>query len=150
MPDWIGSTAFTGLPWIGSSIWAYPVLEVLHIIGIASLLGSLLVLDLRVWGAQPDLPVASLARLSLRLTVAGFGLALLSGLLMFSAHPNELIANRAFVVKMGLLMMAGINAAHFHARGGLRRLDRAARLQTALSLGVWVGVIICGRWIAYL
>ncbi len=143
-------TGFTGLPWIASSTWAYPALEVLHIIGIAALLGSLLVLDLRVWGAAPDLPVAALASLSLRLTVAGFALAVVSGLLMFGSQPNELIANRAFVIKMGLLMLAGLNAAQFHARGGLQRLDRAARLQTALSLGLWVGVIICGRWIAYL
>jgi hypothetical protein len=47
-------------------------------------------------------------------------------------------------------MLAGLNAASFHARGSLDRLDRTARLQTVVSLGLWLAVIICGRWIAYL
>jgi hypothetical protein len=46
-------------------------------------------------------------------------------------------------------MGAGLNAAWFHARGGLQRLDTVARLQALVSLGLWAAVIICGRWIAY-
>jgi hypothetical protein len=60
-----------------------------------------------------------------------------------------LINNQSFVWKMGLLMCAGLNAALFHARGGLQRVDTVAKLQTVLSLGIWLLVIICGRWIAY-
>jgi hypothetical protein len=93
--------------------------------------------------------VQALARLSLGLAVAGFGLAALSGLLMFGTQPQELLANRAFLIKMGLLAVAGGNAAGFHARGGLRRLDGLARAQTLWSLGLWIAIIICGRWIAY-
>lgn len=78
----------------------------------------------------------------------GFGLAAASGLLMF-ARAIELMANRAFVIKMGLLALAGANAGLFHARDGLTRLDALARLQTELSLGLWLGGIICGRWIGY-
>jgi hypothetical protein len=129
--------------------WAYPALEVVHIVGIALLLGNLVALELRVWGAAATLPVAALARLALSLSVAGFGLAAASGLLMFSSQPGDLLANRAFVVKIGLLMAAGTNAALFHARGGLQRLDALARAQTVLSLGLWLGMIITGRWIAY-
>ena len=62
---------------------------------------------------------------------------------------DELLANRAFVLKMGLVGLGGLNALWFHARGGLSRLDRVARLQTAVSVGLWLAVIICGRWIAY-
>jgi hypothetical protein len=51
---------------------------------------------------------------------------------------------------MGLVAGAGLNAALFHARDGLGRLDALARAQTVLSLGLWIGAIICGRWIAYL
>ncbi len=130
--------------------WAYPMLEVMHIVGIALLLGSLVLVELRVWGLGAALPMPELARLALRLTLAGFVLAAASGLLMFSTQVAELLGNRAFVLKMGLLMLAGLNAAAFHARAGLGRRDRVARLQTALSLGLWLGVIICGRWIAYL
>mgnify|MGYP001020635140 CR=1 FL=1 len=129
--------------------WAYPALEVVHIVGIALLLGNLVALELRVWGAATALPVPALARLCLGLSLAGFGLVLASGLLMFSSQPGELLANRAFVVKIGLLMLGGINAALFHARGGLQRLDGLARAQTVMSLGLWLAVIICGRWIAY-
>ena len=136
--------------WIATHAWAYPALEVAHLLGIALLVGNLAALELRVWGAAAALPVAALARLSLGLALGGFGLVAASGLLMFASQPADLIANRAFVVKMGLVMLAGLNAAAFHARGGLARLDGAARAQTLVSLGLWLAAMICGRWIAYL
>lgn len=139
----------TGWPALATHPWAYPALEVVHIVGIALLLGNLVALELRVWGLAAALPVASLARLCLGLSLAGFGLVATSGLLMFASQPAELLANRAFTLKMGLVLLAAVNAAAFHARGGLRRLDGWARAQTALSLGLWLMVIICGRWIAY-
>jgi hypothetical protein len=129
--------------------WAYPALETVHVLGIALLVGNLLALELRVWGRAPELPVLALARLSLSIAVIGFLCAAASGLLMFASQPGELLANRAFVIKMGLVAGAGINAGLFHARDGLRKLDRWARAQTALSLGLWIAVMICGRWIAY-
>ena len=140
---------FAGIPGIASSPWAYPLLEAVHVMGIALLLGSLALLELRVWGRAAELPVQPLARLSLGVSLSGFALAACSGLLMFAAAPNELLANRTFTLKMGLLMLAGLNAAWFHARQGLQKLDRTARLQTLLSLGLWAAIIICGRWIAY-
>ena len=51
---------------------------------------------------------------------------------------------------MGLVMLAGLNAALFHARGSLRGWTARRALQTVLSLGLWLAVIICGRWIAYI
>ena len=137
------------LGWIASNPVAYPALEAVHIVGIALLLGNLVLLEVRVWGAGAALPLEPLARLALTISLCGFALAAASGTLMFATQPMELLANRSFTLKMGLLMLAGTNAALFHARGGLRRLDRLARAQTALSLGLWLGVIICGRWIAY-
>ncbi|MBX9959824.1 MAG: hypothetical protein K2Y15_06765, partial [Burkholderiaceae bacterium] len=62
-----------------TSPWAYPVLEVVHLFGIALLLGNLVVLELRVFGLGAALPVPALARLSLSLALAGFGLAAASG-----------------------------------------------------------------------
>ncbi len=135
--------------WIVSDPYAYPVLEVLHIVGIALLVGNLVLFELRVWGFGVQLPVQPLADLALRLSVAGFALILLSGLTMFAGQPRELMDNPAFALKMVLVMCAGVNAAAFHARGGVQRLDRSARAQTVLSMGLWLAVIICGRWIAY-
>ena len=140
---------FVGIPWIASSPWAYPALEVVHIVGIALLLGNLVALELRVWGVAAELPLRPLARLSLVLSLVGFGLLVFSGLALFAAAPAELLASRSFVVKMGLVLLAGLKAAWFHARGGLELADRTARVQTVFSLGLWLAVIICGRWIAY-
>ena len=137
------------LSWIASNPIAYPALEVVHITGISMLVGNLVLFELRVLGLGRELPISALARLALTLSLSGFGLAVLSGALMFASQAAEMIANRAFVLKMGLLTLAGGNAGLFHARGGLAKLDTIARVQTALSLGLWLCVIICGRWIAY-
>ncbi|GAB4035096.1 MAG: hypothetical protein Fur0014_00540 [Rubrivivax sp.] len=139
-----------GIPAIAEHPWAYPALEVVHIVGIALLLGNLVLLELRLLGAAPALPLDALARPALGLVLAGFALAAASGLTMFAAHPGELLSNGAFLAKMGLLALAGLNAALFHARDGLRRADALARAQTVLSLGLWLGAIMAGRWIAYL
>lgn len=137
-------------PGVAEHPWAYPALEVVHILGIALLVGNLLLFELRVWGLGAALPVQPLARLALTLALVGFTLVAGSGFVMFASQPAELLANRAFVVKLGLVFAAGINAALFHGRGGVQRLDATARVQTVLSLGLWIAVMICGRWIAYL
>ena len=130
--------------------WAYPALEVLHIVGMALLLGNLVLFELRVWGLGAALPLTDLARLTLSLAVLGFSLCAVTGLLMFASQPVELLSNRAFVVKMGLLSCAGLNAAWFHARGSLSRLDGTARALTLVSVILWLSAIACGRSIAYL
>ncbi|MEP6723266.1 MAG: hypothetical protein ABJA77_17625 [Variovorax sp.] len=129
--------------------WAYPVLEAVHILGIGLLFGNLVLFELRVFCRGAALPVEALARLSLGTALAGFTLAAASGLLMFSTQPAELLANRSFVLKMLLLVAAGCNAAWFHGRGSLARLDGLARAQMLLSTVIWVAVVFCGRWIAY-
>lgn len=132
-----------------SNAWAYPALEALHVLGIALLLGNLVALEMRVFGRAESIPVQPFARLSLTIAIAGFALAACSGLLMFATQPDELLANRYFLIKMGLLVAAGCNALFFHLRGSLRHLDSLARAQMLLSTGIWVAVVFCGRWIAY-
>ena len=132
-----------------SHVWAYPALEVVHITGIALLLGNLVLLELRVFGFGAELPTRALARLSLGVALSGFTLAAASGLLMFASQPAELLANRAFTLKMLLLLIAVCNAAWFHARNSLDRLDRVARAQMLASTVVWLTIVACGRWIAY-
>ena len=132
-----------------NSAWVYPTLEVFHLLGVALLIGNLVLLELRLLGLQRSLPIDALARLSLGLAVVGFALAGASGLLMFATQPAELLANRVFVLKMGLLMLAGCNAAAFHTRNGLQRGDLVAKLQMGVSTLLWLAVLACGRWIAY-
>ena len=133
-----------------SSVWAYPALEVVHIFGIAMLLGNLVLLEMRVFGLGGGLNVKALASLSLGIAGVGFSLAAASGLLMFASQAAELLTNRAFTLKMILLMLAGCNAAWFHGRASLDKLDAVARVQMGISTLIWLAVITCGRWIAYL
>lgn len=134
---------------IQTSPWAYPALEAVHIAGIALLFGSLVLFELRVLGLGRELAPRALARLALPLSLAGFGLAALSGLTMFATQPQELLPNPAFRFKMLLLFAAGANAGWFHARGSMGRADAIAKLQAALSALLWLAVIACGRAIAY-
>lgn len=134
---------------LGAHPWAYPMLEVVHLMGVALVLGNLVLLELRVFGWASALPIEPLARLSLGLVGLGFGLAVVTGLLMFGTQPGELLANRVFTAKMVLIMLAGCNAGWFHARRSLQRQDIAARVSLFLSSLIWILVITCGRWIAY-
>ena len=135
--------------WLQASPWAYPGLEVVHIVGIALLVGNLLALEARVLGAAPALALAPLARLCLTLSVTGFGLVALSGILMFSTRPNELLGNPAFLAKMALIAAAGCNAALFHGRRSIARPDAVAKALLVVSGLLWLAAIACGRWIAY-
>lgn len=132
-----------------SHVWAYPALEVVHIAAIGLLLGNLVLLELRVFGMGAAIPVKPLARLSLGLAAAGFGMAATSGLLMFASQPEELLANRIFILKMLLLVAAGCNAGLFHARDSLTKMDILARVYMVISTVLWLSVMACGRWIAY-
>jgi hypothetical protein len=134
---------------IQSHPWAYPALEIVHICGIALLLGNLVLVEARVFGRGAVIPLQPLARLSLTIAVLGFLVAAASGLLMFASQPGELLANGAFTLKLGLMFAAGCNAAFFHARDSLGKADLVARASMALSTLLWLGVTAAGRWIAY-
>lgn len=138
-----------GIAYLTQSAWAYPILEIVHLVGIAMLLGNLVCFEARVLGAGKAIDLAALARLALPLSVLGFALAVVSGLTMFATQALELLANPAFKWKMLFLMIAGGNAAWFHARGSLQMNDRLARLQVLASFFVWIAVLSCGRLIAY-
>ncbi|AUN96166.1 hypothetical protein [Pseudazoarcus pumilus] len=135
--------------WLKGSLWAYPALEAVHITGIALLFGSLVVFELRMLGAARTLPAEALARLALPVSVGGFALAATSGLMLFAADAFDLLANPAFRIKMVLLVLAGLNAAAFHACDGLRCDGAARTVQLVSSIVLWLGIIVAGRMIAY-
>jgi hypothetical protein len=139
------------------SIWLYPAVETVHIIGFAILVGAVIMFDLRLLGVSKRVPVRMLAQHLLPWSVAALLLIVPAGFLMFSADATTLISNRAFVVKMVLLVLAATNAAAFHL-GSFRSVQlwdlgvkapRSARLHAAASLIIWLGVVTCGRMIAY-
>jgi len=136
-------------PWLRESVWAYPAFEIAHLAGVAALLGSLLLVELRVFGVGGALAPRALARLALPVALGGFALAAVTGLAMFASQPLELLPNAAFQAKMLLVFLAGANAAAFHLRGSLERGDTLAKGQAAASLALWLAVLACGRLIAY-
>lgn len=139
------------------SLWLYPIVEIVHLTGIALLVGSIAMLDLRLLGLTRSVPVRRLAAHILPWAAASFLLIVPSGLAMFVAHAGDLIASPVFALKISLILAAGTNAAVFHAavfRGAAewdvhRAPPAAARLCAALSLLLWVSVIACGRLLAY-
>jgi hypothetical protein len=138
-------------------MWLYPAVEIVHIIGFVTLVGSIIVLDLRLLGLSRGLPVRALARHVLPWSFGALLLIVPSGLLMFIAHAGDFVANTAFIVKMSLLFCAAINAAVFHAgvfRGAAAwdsglAVPARAKLHALLSLLIWIGVLACGRLLAY-
>lgn len=149
MLDWSAIETWPLAGAIRQSVWAYPLLETLHIAAFATLVGSLLVLELRVFGAQPTLSPMALGRLAVRIAVPAFATAALAGSLLFISDAVQVAANPAFRVKLVLILMALANAVVFHARDSLRRHDRIAQWQAGLSLALWFAVIAAGRMIAY-
>jgi len=157
----------TALAWIEHSalatamrqeLWLYPSVEILHIWGFVMLVGTIAILDLRLLGLSRQIPVRLLARHLLPWTLGALIVIVPTGTLMFMAHAGDFISNRAFLLKLALIFTAAINAAMFHL-GTLRSVGRwdsgvatppAAKLHAALSLIIWMGVIACGRLLAYL
>jgi hypothetical protein len=139
------------------SLWAFPVVETIHIAALAIVVGSIVVLDLRLVGLSRRLPVTRLAAHVLPWTVGAFLVAALSGLTMFTAHAADYLGNPLFMLKMGLIGAAGLNAALLHV-GALQAAGAwdadvgppaRVRFAAALSIVLWLGVIACGRLLAY-
>ncbi len=138
-------------------LWLYPAVETVHIVGIAVLVGSIAVLDLRLLGFSRSLPVRRLSAHVLPWSIASFLLIVPSGLAMFVAHAGDLMGNPVFAVKISLILLAAANAGIFHA-GVFRSAGQwdvdvmpplAARAAAAASLLLWIAVIACGRLLAY-
>jgi hypothetical protein len=139
-------------------LWLYPIIEILHIIGLAVLVGAAVLFDFRLLGIARNIPVTVLAGYLLPSARASLILILPTGLMMFAAHATEMAENPAFQLKLLLLATAGLNAAAFH--WGIFRTVAAwnqnlaapapAKIRAILSLALWSGVITCGRLLAYL
>ncbi len=139
------------------SLWLYPIIETVHIVGFAVLVGAVVLFDLRVLGVSRFMPVQALGRHLLPWAVASLFLIVPAGLMLFSAHPHDFLDNPLFRLKLALIGVAGLNALAFHA-GPYRSVHEwnantpapwRARAHALASVLIWLGVIACGRMLAY-
>jgi hypothetical protein len=142
--------------YVRSSQWAWPVLESLHFFGMSLLIGTVGVFDLRLMGFARGIPYAALHRL-IPIGISGFILNASTGLFFLSGTPDQYLYNRAFIVKVGCMLVAGLNVAFFYARV-FARLQRTgadadpplgARLAGGVSLTAWIGVMSAGRLLTF-
>jgi hypothetical protein len=138
-------------------LWLFPSVAIVHIIGFVTLVGSIIVFDLRVLGLSRNISVAALARHTLPWIFGALLLIVPTGLMMFTAHAADLVSNRIFVLKMMLLMAAAGNGLWFHL-GPYQDVGAwdtgigapaAAKISAALSIAIWLSVIGCGRLLAH-
>lgn len=163
MPDHIPDpiwdpVAESGLAvFIRESIWAYPALETLHLFGIALVFGPILMFDLRVLGRGRDFNVRRLHQTLVPWVWTGFLINLVSGCLMFLSDASEFARNPAFLAKLVLLAVAGGNALLFQnlifprlpGSDDTSLLTKSARASAALSILIWMAIIVAGRLMAY-
>ena len=140
-----------------ASSWLWPTLEILHFIGLSLLLGSLLVVDLRLIGLFRSIAIAATHKL-LPLAIVGFGINLITGVLFVVGDPVRYAANIGFRAKMILVLIAGANALWFylkvspvmHTWAPDIRPPAIARIIAILSLATWSAVLLLGRLIPYI
>ncbi len=137
----------------------FGIFEALHMVGLAILLGSLFMVDLRLLNlAARRYSVRQLSDELTPWTWAGFILVFVTGLLLVVTNLTHYVVNRGFQLKMLLLVLAIANMVAFHATvwrqvdawGAGAKIPVAAKVAGGLSLLFWIGVIFLGRWIAFL
>ena len=152
--EWAAGTPLNSLAL--SWTWTWVILETLHFIGLSILIGSLLVIDLRLMGLFKGLPLAATKQL-LPWSLVGFAINLLTGILFFFGDPGRYTINIGFQIKFLLIILAGLNAVWFKFAID-REMDNwdphgattgSARVIGLASIGLWFGVLILGRLIPY-
>lgn len=141
--------------------WVWPTAEIVHFVGMALLIGTVGILDLRLLGVAKDLPVKQVQRL-IPWGVFGYVLSLLTGIIFVCGDalgpPIDKLNNLAFELKMLFMSLAGLNVLAFYLTGVSRAVDAvgrgdnaplSAKIVAATSLFLWIGVIYFGRMIMY-
>jgi uncharacterized membrane protein len=136
----------------------FPQVECVHVIAIAAVVGTIFLVDTRLIGlTSKKLSFLHISRRLLPWTWAGFILAVITGFLMFASNAVAYYGNGAFRLKLILMILAAVNMLYFElvtfrAVGTWEAAARppfAARLAGVLSMGLWCGVIMTGRWIGF-
>ena len=142
--------------WVLNTQWVWPVMEILHFIGLSLLLGGLLIVDLRLIGCFRKISIQA-AQTLLPLAVSGFLINIVTGTVFFLGDPMRYATNVGFQLKMVLIGLAGLNTLWFIKTVRPTTLqwppDRVtsgpARATGLISLALWFGVLLLGRLIPY-
>lgn len=137
---------------INDSEWLFPLIESVHISGLAVLIGTVAIVDFRLLGLVfRDRPVPQLAAALKPWTLGGIAIMLTTGPLMLSAEPERGVGNPAFQFKMSLLLTALVTHFTIHRYVTSGRASGAAlgRVSACLSLLLWTCVVVGGRAIAF-
>lgn len=155
LPDLLA--AVERLPVVGAlkaSFYAYPLVNALHILSIGMLVGAVVLMDLRILGLARGVEREPFLHL-MRVTAAlAFPVAALTGLTLFSVRARDYAANPAFQAKLVLLVLAGLNFWAFRRIAGRAAAGApyppAAKALAALSIALWLAVLVAGRFIGFL
>ncbi|QSA95489.1 DUF6644 family protein [Methylococcus sp. EFPC2] len=141
------------------SVYAFPIVEGLHLIGLALSVGLLVFVDLRLLGLfLKQLPVEHILRPLRPWLLGGFAVTLTTGVLLFLAGAAKIVLLPVFFYKLGFIALAGFNAWWFERRWGRRvndwgrlaKLPAGVRFAGLASLLLWSLVVITGRLIPYM
>ena len=138
--------------------WVIPALQTIHILCVAILFSSAVLVDLRIWRLlERDLPLPEVSQRFLPTIWPVLLILLITGSLLIVAEPRRSLVNSTFYLKMALLAVAILLTAglqrsissspNFWDRDRTRRV--AGRFAATVSLLVWCGILFAGRWIAY-
>ena len=154
-----GSSLNAGALYLLSNVPGFPpIIQTVHLVSIAAIMGSIVLIDLKVLGlALPSQRTAELVRRLMPWMWAALPVLAVSGLVFILARPYRYFLNPVVGVKFTMLAPAVVlaailqrtNAKHpgvWESPGGRRA---SARLVAGLSLCLWTGVVLAGRWIAY-
>jgi hypothetical protein len=143
---------------IRDSLFLFPGLEAIHVVGFALVFGTIAIIDFRLLGlASRNRRFQNIASDVLKWTWLAFGITFVSGALMFSTNAVVYFHNPIFRAKMVVLLLAGLNMAIFELTTG-RSAERwgagpsapmAGKTTAVLSLILWVSIIFLGRWIGF-
>ena len=138
--------------------WAFTTIEVIHVFAVAMVVGTIMIVDLRLLGlVLTKRPFAELSRQLLPFTWAAFVLAVIAGSVLFISRATEYLANTVFWIKMSLIVLAGINMMIFEfiTVRGVQQWNLSptppspARLAGGISIACWALVVVFGRLIAF-
>jgi hypothetical protein len=142
----------------GTGPWTYPVVNVVHVFGVATLFGAVLVLDLRLLGAWRRVPLLPIATIAAPIAMAGFAIAATSGVCLLAANAVEYESNPVLLVKFSAIGLGLVNAVvlrrtkawRAHTTRDLSPSEaRRLALMGGVSLVSWLTAVGAGRMLGY-